>query len=457
MLIHQLARHIINTSYENLSADVVESAKLRLIDALSCSVGGHVAPSNDAFMNVFRSWGGAPQATVLGYGDKLPLPQAALMNCLSGRSFDFEVCGPSPEGVNEGKMVGHVCSTTDPTALSIGEFLGVSGKELIVAVVLGGDIGARIAVSEEFNFDQCFEVCGTANAFGALAVAARLMKLDEAQIVNAYGLLLHMVSGSYQSLWDGVDSFKLPGALAAYNAILSVQLSQAGFSGVKDALTSPLGYYHLFAYNPAPENLVAELGKIFYVKGMHKLHPSCYGNHNPIECALEIVGAHDFSSEDVELITLDVPPHRVKHFLNQSMNREDAQARSLFSIPFAIANAVVNKRVELEHYDSAQVYNPAVLALTERVKLQPAADLVKSQLSRLTVYLKDGRVFKAERNQLPLGWAENPISKAQVIDKYWRNIGFSRNVARDNAQRALDALNSLETLENVALIAENLH
>ena len=456
MLINQLARHILDTRYDDLDSETIEAAKLRLIDALGCSVAGYRAPSNNAFINLYRSWGGAPQATVLGYGDKLPLPQAALINCLTGRSFDFEVCGPAPEGINQGKMVGHVCSTTDPTALSVAEFLGASGKELIVAVILGGDIGARLAVSEEFNFDKCFEVCGTANAFGALAVVARLMKLNEAQIVNAYGILLHMMSGSYQSLWDGADSFKLPGALAAYNAVVAALLSQGGFGGVKDALQSPMGYYNLFSVKAFPECLVADLGKTFYAKGMHKLHPSCYGNHNPIECALDIVRAHEFAAEDIEQITMDVPPHRLVHFLNQTMTEQDTQARSLFSIPYAVANVMLNKSVEIEHYTHEHVYNPVVMTLTEKVKMLPATDLT-NHLTRLVVHLKDGRVLRAERNQLPLGWIENPVGKAQIIDKYWRNLNFAKSVPQEKAQRALNALLNLETLDDVTQITQNLH
>ncbi|WXL25459.1 MmgE/PrpD family protein [Ectopseudomonas mendocina] len=455
MFLQQIAQHITDTQYEQLPQDVVHAAKLRLIDALSCSVGGYQAPSNDAFMNLYRSWGGTGQATVLGYGEKLPLAQAALMNCLTGRSFDFEVCGPSPEGINRGKMVGHVCSTTDPTALSVAEFLNADGKELIVAVVLGGDIGARLAVSEEFNFDKCFEVCGTANAFGALAVVARLMKLDQAAIINAYGILLHMMSGSYQSLWDGADTFKLPGALAAYNAVTAVQLSQAGFGGVKDALTSPLGYYNLFSVNYNPEHLVVDLGKTYYAKGMHKIHPSCYGNHNPIECALDIVREHQFAVEDIEQITMDVPPHRLVHFLNQTMTENDTQARSLFSIPYAVANVMVNRSVEIAHYTHKHAYKPDVMALTEKVKMLPATDLT-NHLTRLAVHLKDGRVLRAERNQLPLGWAENPVGEAQVIEKFWRNIDFAGTVDKDRAERALAALMDLENQADVQAIASNL-
>ena len=456
MLLRQIARHILDTRFDNLPTEVIHAAKLRLIDALSCTVGGHVAPSNAIFLNLFKSWGGAPQASVFGFGEKLPLPQAALINSLSTRSFDFEVTGPEPEGINKGKMVGHVCSTTDPTALTVAEYFGSSGQELLVAVVLGGDIGARMAVSEEFNFDKCFEVCGTANAIGALAVVARLMKLDEGQIINAYGILLHMMSGSYQSLWDGSDTFKMPGALAAYNAVVAAQLSQGGFTGVKDALTSKLGYYNLYSHKAYPENFAVDMGKVYYVQGMHKLHPSCYGNHNPIECVLDLVRAHDFSAEEVEQITLDVPPHRIDHFLNQTMSAGDDQARALFSIPYGIANAVVNKCVEIEHYTAENIYNPSVMALTKRVHLLAAADVTTNHLMRLAVHLKDGRILKAERNKLPLGWAENPVTDQDVISKYWRNIRFAKTISDERAQAALDAIQNLEQLDSVAAIADNL-
>ena len=68
----------------------------------------------------------------------------------------------------------------------------------------------------DFSFDTCFEVCGTANAFGAAAIAGRLMHLDHAQMVNAFGILVNLMAGSFQGIWDGVHSFKLPGAMSAY-------------------------------------------------------------------------------------------------------------------------------------------------------------------------------------------------------------------------------------------------
>lgn len=451
MFIDQIVEHALNTRFEDFPPDVLESGRLRLIDTLSCTVGGVHAGGNQAMLSLIRSWGGAPQATILNHGDHVPLQHAALMNCLMGRSFDFEVCGPEPEGINAGKMVGHVCSTTEPTAVSVAEFKHASGKELLEAVIIGGDIGARIAVADVFDFDKNFEVCGTANAYGATALVGRLLGANHEQLVNAYGILLHLMGGSYQSLWDGVDSFKLPGAMAAYNAVLSVQMAMAGFKGVKDPLTSPLGYFAMYGNQSNPERALDGLGKVFYAKGMHKLHPSCYGNHNPIECALELVQQHAFSAEDIASVELEVPPNRVKHFLNQPMGPNDEQPRSLFSIPYAIANVLVRKEVLIEHYTEPFIRDPQVVALSTKVQLVPKLPLGNNQASRLTLTLKNGQSLSQYRDA-PRGWLVNPVTPDDVREKYWRNVSFSGVIDGAQAGQALARLNDLENVEDVAAL-----
>jgi len=455
MLIDKIVDHALTTRFEDFPSDVVEAARLRLIDSLSCVVGGLPGGGNDAMLGLIRSWGGAQQATILTCGDRVPLQHAALMNCMMGRSFDFEVCGPEPEGVNKGKMVGHVCSTTEPTALSVAEFRRASGKELLAAVILGGDIGARMAVADVFDFDQNFEVCGTANAYGATAVVGRLLGANHDQLVNAYGILLHLMGGSYQSLWDGVDTFKLPGAMAAYNAVLSVQMAMAGFKGVKDPLMSPLGYFAMYGNQSDPERALDQLGDLFYAKGMHKLHPSCYGNHNPIECALEMVQEHPFDVEDIAGVEVEVPPNRVKHFLNQPMGPENDQARSLFSIPYAVANVLVRKEVRIEHYSEPLIRDPRVVSLSSRVNLVPKLPLGNNQACRLTLTLKSGQVLSRYRDA-PRGWLVNPVTADEVRQKFWRNVEFSGVLGREQAARALAMLDDLDTVPDVSALAATL-
>lgn len=456
-LIDTLVSHILDTSFEAFSADDIKAGKMRLIDALSCTVSGRGAAGNDAMATVIRNMGGLPQASVLASDEKLPLPYAALVNSLQLRSFDFEVCGPEPEGANAGKMVGHVASTTEPTALNVGEFVHASGREMLAAVILGGDVAARISVSNKFNFDADFEVCGTSNAFGATAVAGRLLGLSHEQLRNAFGILLNLMAGSYQGIWDGAASFKLPGAMAAYNGILSCQLSLEGFSGVSDALESRLGFFHLYAPEPQPENALVDLGKVFYVKGSHKLHPSCYGNHNAIDCSVELHEEYGLGGDDdIESVTVDVRQPLIDHFLNQVATAEDDQPKFLFTMPYAVANALHRGRPELDHYTTENIYDPTVLGLTRRVVLEPNLGEGFLYAARVRVKMKDGRELERFRDSEPRGWLETPASYDDVVAKFWRNIQFRGELSQEKAERALHMLHHIEEVADVAALAEAL-
>jgi len=312
-----------------------------------------------------------------------------------------------------------------------------------------------VSVANTFNFDADFEVCGTSNAFGATAVAGRLMGLNRDQLRNAFGILLNLMAGSYQGIWDGVPSFKLPGAMAAFNGILSCQLSLAGFDGVRDALESRLGYFSLYTADPHPEAMTADLGEIFYVRGQHKMHPSCYGNHNPIDCALEVKEEHDFEGEDVAHVYLDVLPQRIDHFLNQVPTVDDLQPKFLFSIPYGVANALYRGRPELGHYDEPAIRDPKVLDLATRVTLRPNLPAGKTHAIHLTIVLKDGRELEFFREN-PVGWLDDPVGYDDVVDKYWRNVRFNGALPQRQAERALELIQKLEDVTDVAELAKQL-
>ena len=186
--------------------------------------------------------------------------------------------------------------------------------------------------------------------------------------------------------------------------------------------------------------------------GMHKLHPSCYGNHNPIDSALAIVREHAFSTADIESVTLEVPPQRIKHFLNQPVAQGDKQPRLLFSIPYGVANVLTRKEVRLEHYTDQALQDTASLELTRKVRLVPDDTLGKTHAGRLSVTLKDGQVFSAYRES-PVGWAENPASSDQIREKYWRNIEFGQSVSSKSAAKALEMLDRLEDVQDMGELA----
>jgi 2-methylcitrate dehydratase PrpD len=447
----ELIHNVLDTKYEDFSSDVIRDAKNQLIDIVAVTVSGANAPGTSMLTDLVRQWGGSKEATILALGDQVPLPHAAMINSIQCRSYDHEVVGPYPFGQNEGKFAGHVESTTVPCALSVAEYVGASGKDLISAVVLGGDLAARVAIAQELRFDNPFDPVGTANAFGAAGLTGRLMGLNETQMMNAFGILTNLVAGGFRSLWDGVHTFKLYGATAAKNSIISVQLASKGFTGLKDPLLGPLGYFACYCPSYQPEFLTRDLGKQFYVKGCHKKYPSCYGNHIVIDCALDVLQEHDINAEDIVEVTIGIAPGQVDSYLNQPFQMGDSQPKALFNFYYSAASALLRRGARVEHYTEEAIREPEVVELAGRTNV--VATQQKNGAAELKVKMKDGKEYSTVYKHPHMrGYPLYPLTKEELTEKYWNNINFSKVVSKENAEKALDMLENLEKVDSVSKI-----
>lgn len=444
---HELIRNVLDTRFEAFSKENIRDAKNQILDLIAVTVSGADAPGNSVVLDLMRQWGGREEATILVHGDRIPLPNAAMMNSLQCRSYDHEAVGPYPFGQNEGRFAGHVESTTVPCALSVAEYAGASGKDFISAVILGGDLAARIAIAEELAFTNSFDPCGTANSFGATGIACRLLGLNETQMMNALGIQVTQASGGFRSLWDGVMTFKYYGATAARNGIISALLAQKGFTGLKDPLLGPQGYFACFCSNIHPEFLTRDLGKEFYTKGMHKKYPSCYANHNIIECALEIVGHNHINVDDIHEITIGLHPDKLHNFGNQPFIPGDSQQKALFNQHYAAANVLLRKSSRLEHYTEEAVQAPEVVALAGKVKA--VASRQPDGQVELTIKMRDGREYSSVyRKPQPHGYPLFPLTKEELTEKYWNNIHFSGKISKNNAKKVFEMIENLEDVND---------
>jgi len=92
-----------------------------------------------------------------------------------------------------------------------------------------------------------------------------------------------------------------------------------------------------------------------------------------------------------------------------------------FSIPFCIAIAVKEKFVGLDSFSPSSLYDPEVRSLMKRIHV--VVDPVMEQLypdkwsAQIEIITRDGRSFK-EYVDTPKGDPENPMSMAEIVDKY---------------------------------------
>ena len=445
--IEALAANIRNTRFENFNRVTLDNAINRIIDVTGCAIGGANAVGNRALTKLVKGWGGRPEATIIVHGGSVPACNAAMLNSIMARSYDFEVLIPLIHGV---QVPAHISGTTVMTAFAAGELTVCSGKDILTALLVGDDTAVRILGASSFELAGGWCNTGTINQFGAVAVSGRLLGLTEHQMRNAFGLVLSQVAGSLQNVWDGTTAFKLPQGLSARNGIFSAQLAKEGWTGPKDALLSRFGYYRLYTPGCAkPDFLTRDLGKVYYAESVFKPYPCCRATHASIDCALALVRKHGIKTSEIEDAVIYLPKAEAKAFPGQPFTiGEVAHANAIFSCRYTAATALMRGRVRPEHFSEAAIHDPEVLDLAGRIRVveNPGAPPLSA---RLTLKMKDGREL-CEFTDAPWGdGLRNPMTREDIIDKYYLNIAHSKTITKEKASRLLDSLLNLENIDSV--------
>jgi 2-methylcitrate dehydratase PrpD len=444
--IEELSANILETRFENFDQATVENARNRIIDVLGCAIGGANAVGNPELVDLVRGWGGKKEATILVYGAGVPVSEAAMVNSIMARSYDFEPVVPMIDGFD---IPAHISGTTVMTAVALGEMRDIDGKELIAALLVGDDIAVRVLAAHDFGFGLGWDNTGTINMVGATAIAGRLLGLSRQQMKHAFGIVLNQMAGSMQNVWDGSITFKLPQGLSARNGIFSAQLAKAGWTGPEDMLLGRYGFYKLYTEGcDNPGFLTKDLGKKYYSDSVLKPHPSCRATHPAIDCALALISKHDIKAEEIEEVVLYEPRRGLDGFSGQPFRiGEFPHGCAAFNYRYNVANALLRRSVKPEHFAEAAIRDPEVNALISRVRLaeMPGENTLSAELK---VRMKDGREF-SEFTDTPKGNPENPMTRDEIKGKFRANMEYSGAIGRDNAEEALKLLENLEKLNSV--------
>ena len=447
MIIEDLTCNIIATKFEAFDDAVVRLAKNRLIDIVGCVIGGANAPGCPQLRDLVEEWGGRKDATILIHGGKIPAANAAFINSIMGRSYDYGVFTPY---IGEKPVWGHIAETNVPTAVTMAEWTNASGKEVLTAMILGDDLTTRIAAASTRAISQGWDTPGTVDKFGATAIAGKLLGLTEKQMINAFGIVLNQLAGSFQSINDATHSFKLAQGLAARDGVIAAELAKKGWTGGKDPLLGRYGYFSLYCQKYDPEYLTKDLGKKFYGDATFKFYPSCGFTHSSIDCALQLIHNHDINSRDIDSITIDVAPMHLDSPLNQPFELGDfPQGTATFSLRYQVANVLVRKGVKVEHMTDNFVRDPEVGALARKVNVTDKIPADKIESANVVVRMKDGREFFAYEDVPKGNVLKKPLSYEEILEKFWGNIDFSKTISKTHAEKILDWINNMEKAKNI--------
>ena len=144
-----------------------------------------------------------------------------------------------------------------PGVLAVGEQAGSTGRELLMALLLGYDVAARLAAG--FTPRPLAHQNGQVPLLAAAAAGARLRGLDAAGISRAMRIATTLVlTPSYTNAVAGATALNVAGGMSGFAAALAPELALAGFEAQDDAIEQALG--QLVGAGFTPDRLLDDLG-----------------------------------------------------------------------------------------------------------------------------------------------------------------------------------------------------
>ena len=196
--------------FDDIPSEVVQQTKMFILDSIGCALGGYAINWGKRVATLGRDLGGKPEATVIGSSDRIHCAHAAYVNGKLGNILDMD------ETLYNNRHIGGVPFFP---ALSGGERVGATGKDVILATVLAYDFAARSSVcGSSFRPDpeKGVAISGNAamgfNTFAAAVAAAKVFEFDREQIINTLGITGYLVPGAIESKF----TFTPPGNFNKY-------------------------------------------------------------------------------------------------------------------------------------------------------------------------------------------------------------------------------------------------
>ena len=426
-----LAKFVTGLKYDDLPADVVDAAKVAIIDGVANMLAGSIQPVASIIGEYVTGLGGAPQCTVVGWEFKTNAPSAAFANGVFGHCLDFEIQGYPPT---------HGTSSCLPAALALGERSGVSGRTIIVAYVAGWEVQARIRAATARATNPAFHPPGLVGPLGGAASSTTVMGLDAYQTQLALGIAASRTGGLTANTGTMVKSTH-PGN-AARMGVEAAMLAQAGFGSSEDVLEAPYGYAAaLFQGDVDWDVITSDLGATYRLvdPGFDiKRFPAQIHMQRPIEAVLNLRKHNELRADMVESLTVQMRGQ------GHSGPFPKSGLDGKFSVEYCAAAALLDGQVDIETFTDERRFAEDMERILPKVRVVPKQELDGAEA---TAELKDGTSVTESCRDFR-GSAANPMSRDERHAKF---RGCARRVLSSQGTEALlDILEHLEELDDTS-------
>ncbi len=435
----QISAFICRCQFDDLPSVVVQRAHEVMADSLAVMAAGAQEEEIKALTQRTVVPGSKEVATLIGDEIRTEPSKAALINGTAGTFLELD------EGNQFAR--GHPAIHVVPAALAVAEEMNLSGRELLTALVLGYEIGARIGIACKIRMSM--HPHGTWGTVGAAVAVGKLMGYGEPamrEIINVSSSL--GLATSRRTMLEGGLVRNVYAGVSGYMGILAHDLVQSGFTGEADGLQTVFGAVVSDTF--VPEVMTEDLGSRFEIaRNYFKRHACCRYNHATLDALGDIIAKRPGGRiRPDEVAKVEVRTYSLAAQLCDQDPQNTLAGK--FSVPFAVATFIVQGSTGVESFTSRAIQDPAAKDLARRVTVSEDPELTAMmpdhRPSRVKVTLTDGTVLEAQA-LTNKGDTEDPYSPEELRAKYYELA--ERVWRRDVAEEIYADVMKLEEVDNV--------
>ena len=363
---------------QNFNDEMIFFSKMSMIDWCGVAYAAKEEPVSKIVTKLIDEEQTKGLSRLISNGKEVSAKSAAFVNGTIGHALDYDD--------THFLFTGHPTASAFPTALALGEELGSSIDEIMLAYMCGVEISTRLGhILGYSHYNKGFHQTATSGAFGATLVASKLLKLDAKQIENALGIVSTRASGLKSQF--GTMGKPFHAGIAASNGIEAAKLSKLGFVSCENGIECNQGFLKTHAWDETmPEAAINGLGQDFlFPEIKYKFHACCHGLHAFLEALDELKTKNNFNPDSIEKISIQTQPSWLQ-VCNIDSPKTGLEAKFSYRLTAAMSLHGVDTG-RLDSYNDEICFNEKIVETRDKVEVIPNDKMTNTEA---LIELKDG-------------------------------------------------------------------
>ncbi len=445
--IRLFAEHCSHTRFVDLPDAAVRAARIFILDTLGVGLAGTNGPCVAELIESSAAMLGDGTVRCWGHRRRLSAAGAAMVNGYQIHNSEFDC-------VHEAAVLHPVTVCLAAVMAHADRVGGVSGRELVRAVVLGVDVACHLGVASTTGLR--FFRPATGGIFAAAAALGSVLGFDADRQASLFGHVYGQLCGTMQPHTEGSLLLGLQIGFNARNALIAADLTARGLPSIENVLQGPFGYFGMIEGAGDIARVRGDIGRVWRITEVaHKPFPSGRATHGMLDGFMELQKEHGFKARDVVTGEARVPK-LTHHLVGRPVTGDMGVNYARLCGPYVSACALLRGAVGIDDFSDARRHDPETLDLGRRIVALVDDNPDPNALTPVTVSVRLKNGLELHRTITTVyGNPAKPMSREAHLEKFRRNFASCHvPLPAANAERLIEMLDGIEQVDDIRRISD---